>query len=569
MSDKTLKQKQQRQDKEKQAYAFYVAQGWTPEQSIGIIGNIKRESGFNPNAIGDAGKAFGLAQWHPDRQAKAKSLYGNNWKSFENQLKFIDWELKNTEKVAGDKLKKTKGVWQAGQVVSDFYERPKVKFSGDDTRQRHVSDLAMKFKGVKLTPEDMPYFDASYANSVAPYMNQPQETITPTLNYFGIPKETTTFASVPDSAEEDKKETVEDGVTSKDVAEVEQKTKEYNFLEALQNLQQEDYSHLQPEQVAQQQIVPQVDFNQQYEQVSQFIDEPLVAQQGVRVKQDNEWIKNWYENRKIPQERIQQLYEEDKPYYNERLKSIPPITKVKSINNNPNITGQYQEDTKKLLMTPNAQPSVYTHEVNHYLNQFPSAMRTVHNNIVEKNVAPKEKVKGIYNKMYNYFTNPDEIHSRIQVLRKEAKIKPDQKVTPEFLQKYLKTYKGENENINDLLNIADPPHLLEMLNYMAEAPKNKEKQYVAQQGGEFSENELAFLSEIAIKDNNGYWDKNNQGKVVEIQGGNISMENVDQDLIGIGIDKKGKKTEQKTMKAGKNYNFDKAIKVIEIPLFKK
>ena len=154
MSDKTLKQKQQRQDKEKQAYAFYVAQGWTPEQSIGIIGNIKRESGFNPNAIGDAGKAFGLAQWHPDRQAKAKSLYGNNWKSFENQLKFIDWELKNTEKVAGDKLKKTKGVWQAGQVVSDFYERPKVKFSGDETRQRHVSDLAMKFKGVKLTPED-------------------------------------------------------------------------------------------------------------------------------------------------------------------------------------------------------------------------------------------------------------------------------------------------------------------------------------------------------------------------------------------------------------------------------
>ena len=90
-----------------------------------------------------------------------------------------------------------------------------------------------------------------------------------------------------------------------------------------------------------------------------------------------------------------------------------------------------------------------------------------------------------------------------------------------------------------------------------------------QQGGEYSENELAFLSEIAIKDNNGYWDKNNQGKVVEIQGGNISMENVDQDLIGIGIDKKGKKTEQKLMKTGKNYNFDKAIKVIEIPLFKK
>lgn len=479
MSDKTLKQKQQRQDKEKQAYAFYVAQGWTPEQSIGIIGNIKRESGFNPNAIGDAGKAFGLAQWHPDRQAKAKSLYGNNWKSFENQLKFIDWELKNTEKVAGDKLKKTKGVWQAGQVVSDFYERPKVKFSGDETRQTYVADLAMKFKGVKLTPEDMPYFDASYANSVAPYMNQPQETITPTLNYFNIPKEITTFASVPDSAE-DKKETVEDGVTSKDVAEVEQKTKEYNFLE---ELQKEDYSHLQPEQVAQQQIVPQVDFNQQYEQVSQFIDEPLVVQQGGSVKQDNEWLKNWYTNRVIPNKDVQGAYLEDKPIYTERLKNIPLVTKVNMIDNNPQKTGQYQGDTGKILMTPTAQPSVYTHEVNHYLNDFPSTMRTVHENVVEQNMYKKGDSRlGGNNEYYDYLRNPDEIHSRVQVLRKDAGFKPNEEVTQDKLLKYLQNYKGSDENILQLMNLTDEKGLLEMLNYMAETPKNKEKQYVAQQG---------------------------------------------------------------------------------------
>ena len=197
-------------------------------------------------------------------------------------------------------------------------------------------------------------------------------------------------------------------------------------------------------------------------------------------------------------------------------------------------------------------------------------MQDIHESVVKQNIAP---IEGIENedvkKYYDYFSNPEEVHARIQVLRKEAKIKPDQKVTSEFLQNYLKTYKGENSNINDLLNVADEPHLLEMLNYMAETPKNKEKQYIAQQGGEFSENELAFLSEIAIKDNNGYWNKNNDGKVIEIEGNQITMNGVDQDLIGIGIDKKGKKTEQKTMKAGKNYNFDKAIKVIEIPLFKK
>ena len=274
MSDKTLKQKQQRQDKERQAYAFYVAQGWTPEQAIGIVGNLIRESNLNTTVVGTADDkgSQGIAQWHSGRLKTLKDRYGDKWTDFRNQLEFVDWELKNTEKVAGDKLKASKGIWEAGKIVSDSYERPKVKFSGDETRQRHVSDLAMKFKGVKLTPEDMPYFDASYANSVAPYLNQSQETVTPTLNYFDIPKETTTFASVPDSAE--KEETTEK--IDKDIVEVEQKTKEYNFLE---ELQKEDYSHLQPQQVAQQQTVPQVDFMQQYEQVSQFIDNPL-AQQG-------------------------------------------------------------------------------------------------------------------------------------------------------------------------------------------------------------------------------------------------------------------------------------------------
>ena len=196
----------QKQDKERVAYSFLTAQGWTPEQTIGIIGNIKRESGFNPNAVGDGGKAFGLVQWHPDRQAKAKSLYGDSWKSFENQLKFIDWELKNTEKAAGDRLRNTKGAWQAGQVVSDFYERPQIKFVGDETRQTHVADAAMKFKGIKLTPEDNINYGVTFENSVAPYMNAPQVVATPLptiqipemqtqqVSYLEIPQETTNLA---------------------------------------------------------------------------------------------------------------------------------------------------------------------------------------------------------------------------------------------------------------------------------------------------------------------------------------------------------------------------------------
>ena len=86
---------------------------------------------------------------------------------------------------------------------------------------------------------------------------------------------------------------------------------------------------------------------------------------------------------------------------------------------------------------------------------------------------------------------------------------------------------------------------------------------VAQQGGQqMSQNEINFLSEIAIKDNNGYWNKNNHGKVVEINSPNITMENVNQDLIGISKETK----EKKLMKKGKDYFFKNTKNVIEIPL---
>ena len=79
-------------------------------------------------------------------------------------------------------------------------------------------------------------------------------------------------------------------------------------------------------------------------------------------------------------------------------------------------------------------------------------MNSVHTDIARQNVAPKELIKGqVYKDRYDYFSDPTEVHSRIQVLRKKAGIKPDQVVTPEFLDNFLKTYKGDEENINDLL----------------------------------------------------------------------------------------------------------------------
>lgn len=110
-----------------QALAYFRSQGWTKEQAAGIIANVAKESSFNAKAVGDGGKAFGIAQWHPDRQANFKKLFGKDIResTFAEQLAFIQHELTaGTEKAAGAVLRATKTARDAGAAVSRHYERP-------------------------------------------------------------------------------------------------------------------------------------------------------------------------------------------------------------------------------------------------------------------------------------------------------------------------------------------------------------------------------------------------------------------------------------------------------------
>jgi hypothetical protein len=112
---------------EKEALDFFIKKGWTPAQSAGIVANLKNESQFKTDAVGDNGKAYGIAQWHPDRQEKFKEVMGKpiQQSNFKEQLNFVDWELRNSEKRAGELLKKTTTPAEAAKVVDEKYERSK------------------------------------------------------------------------------------------------------------------------------------------------------------------------------------------------------------------------------------------------------------------------------------------------------------------------------------------------------------------------------------------------------------------------------------------------------------
>ena len=109
------------------AISFFTGKGWTKEQAAGIVGNLSYESdGLNPSASGDNGLAYGLGQWHPDRQYTFQRIFGKSIKqsTFQDQLAFVDWELRNTEQYAGYQLKNATSVDAATKTIMQYYERP-------------------------------------------------------------------------------------------------------------------------------------------------------------------------------------------------------------------------------------------------------------------------------------------------------------------------------------------------------------------------------------------------------------------------------------------------------------
>lgn len=112
----------------RQQYALYKLQqmGLTPVEASGLAANFTAESGLSPTAVGDNGKAYGIGQWHPDRQAQFAKLFGMpiQKSTLDQQLAFARWELGNTEKGAQQKAEQAKTAQEAGAIYSRYYERP-------------------------------------------------------------------------------------------------------------------------------------------------------------------------------------------------------------------------------------------------------------------------------------------------------------------------------------------------------------------------------------------------------------------------------------------------------------
>ena len=125
------------------SFTDFLSFGWSPVQAAGIVGNQFGESGMNPNAVGDGGSAYGLTQLHGDRQATFRRIMGVDIRgsSVFQQNQFTNWELNNTEKSAGNWLRKQTTLGGSTFAVMRGFERPATNGSFNDRLKAGASAL--------------------------------------------------------------------------------------------------------------------------------------------------------------------------------------------------------------------------------------------------------------------------------------------------------------------------------------------------------------------------------------------------------------------------------------------
>lgn len=128
------------------AYAvdWYQRHGLSRTGAIGMVANLQQESGVDERAVGDNGKAIGVAQWHPDRQAGFQQWAGHSLTTatLDEQLAYTLRELNTTHRRAGENLIDAATPEDAARVVSLQYEMPAGGQAEADKRAAIATQIA-------------------------------------------------------------------------------------------------------------------------------------------------------------------------------------------------------------------------------------------------------------------------------------------------------------------------------------------------------------------------------------------------------------------------------------------
>lgn len=259
----SIKSKQRTEERKKQAYEYFLSQGYSPEASAGIVGNLLHESGLDTTIEGDkgyrGGSSRGSAQWRGQRLDNLKKRYGDKWTDFNNQLEFVKYELETTHKKANEVLKNTRDVYQAGEAFSDLYEIPALKYKDNKDRQSKVNSVYSQFVG-----GEAPAITQSFTNYEKP------------ADLTNFAESSPVIHTLPENEVENKEEQSKVSAAEESLK---QQTNEFNFVQDFLNnepvtrtVQQEPIGEIQ------QPRTPSL--LNKYAEISNFVGAPVMQQGG-------------------------------------------------------------------------------------------------------------------------------------------------------------------------------------------------------------------------------------------------------------------------------------------------
>jgi len=329
------------------------------------------------------------------------------------------------------------------------------------------------------------------------------------------------------NTEEQQKETKEETASKKLLEE--------SFQEEQQMFQQQMQNTVTQEQQYQEApLLYQVDLQPiEYTPITEF------QEGGTYSKEDEDFIKNWYQGRTTVLDEQGNVIEVPKYNFN-----FNPVTKISE--DLPQSTyGEFNPSSKEVLLSPNYQsfPGILPHEINHYIQDQLSAKDTVKfiSDPIYKNISEEteSKVKNL-GAQGNYLLDPSEVHSRLMQFRQFNKYKPNEIIDPEKLKnsKNKELFKLDMFNDEQLLNLLNKTVSVE----------NKPKEFIAKNGGQ-----------IPIS-SRGMYDYPNQ--IVQVPtDGSITMKNINYPILGTSLET----LETKLMLPNNKYFFKNTNSILESP----
>lgn len=135
-------------------YAFMTGEmGYNRAAAMGVIANIKYESGYRTDCDGDRGTSYGICQWHAGRKTNLINYCAENgldYTSLDGQLRFFKYEITSRYASVHAYLKgvenTAEGAYDAGYFFCFNYEAPAARTSQSTKRATYARDTLWNMK---------------------------------------------------------------------------------------------------------------------------------------------------------------------------------------------------------------------------------------------------------------------------------------------------------------------------------------------------------------------------------------------------------------------------------------